>query len=109
MESHPTQPRDTRRPWANHLRLGGELAFDLAVMYLVMYTMIATLEHLRFKLNNLYMTLMMVTPMAIVMVGVDAVDVPVAARQCGDHRRRGGGVRRQQVKTIAQRRGQSQG
>jgi hypothetical protein len=69
MESHPTHQHSTARPSANYLRLGGELAFDFAVMYLVMYTMIATLEHFRFNLNNVYMTLMMVSPMAIVMVG----------------------------------------
>jgi hypothetical protein len=33
-----------------------------------MYTMIATLDHLKLNLNNTYMTLMMVAPMAIVMV-----------------------------------------
>ena len=68
MESHSTRSHDTARPSANYLRLGGELALDFAVMYLVMYTMIATLEHFRFNLNNVYMTLMMVAPMAIVMV-----------------------------------------
>jgi uncharacterized protein (DUF305 family) len=37
-------------------------------MYFVMYTMIASLGHLRLNLNNVYMTLMMVAPMAIVML-----------------------------------------
>jgi hypothetical protein len=68
MESHSTYPHDAARPSANYVRLFGELAFDFAVMYLVMYTMIATLEHFRFNLNNVYMTLMMVSPMAIVMI-----------------------------------------
>lgn len=45
-----------------------ELAVDFAIMYLVMYAMIATLEHFHFNINNLYMTLMMVAPMAIVML-----------------------------------------
>jgi hypothetical protein len=48
--------------------LAVELAIDFVIMYLVMYTMIATLDHFRFNLNNVYMTLMMVAPMAIVMV-----------------------------------------
>jgi uncharacterized protein (DUF305 family) len=37
-------------------------------MYLVMYTMIATLDHFYFNVNNVYMTLMMVAPMAVVML-----------------------------------------
>jgi Domain of unknown function (DUF305) len=52
----------------NYVRLGVELAIDFAIMYLVMYTMIASLEHFRFNLNNVYMTLMMVAPMAVVML-----------------------------------------
>lgn len=51
-----------------YARLGIELAIDFVIMYFVMYTMIATLAHLRFNLNNVYMTLMMVAPMAIVML-----------------------------------------
>ena len=50
----------------------GELAFEMAVdfviMYFVMYTMIATLDHLYLNINNFYMTLMMVAPMTIVML-----------------------------------------
>jgi uncharacterized protein (DUF305 family) len=49
-------------------RLIAELAVDFVVMYFVMYTMIATAQHLRLNLNNVYMTLMMVAPMAIVML-----------------------------------------
>ena len=45
-----------------------ELMIDFVIMYLVMYTMIATLDHFHFNLNNVYMTLMMVAPMAIVML-----------------------------------------
>jgi uncharacterized protein (DUF305 family) len=37
-------------------------------MYLVMYTMIATLGHFYFNVNNVYMTLMMVAPMAAIML-----------------------------------------
>ena len=45
-----------------------ELAIDFVIMYLVMYTMIATLDHFHFNLNTVYMTLMMVAPMALVML-----------------------------------------
>jgi uncharacterized protein (DUF305 family) len=45
-----------------------ELAIDFVIMYLVMYTMIASLEHFYNNLNNVYMTLMMVAPMAVVML-----------------------------------------
>jgi len=45
-----------------------ELAIDFGIMYLVMYTMIATLDHLYININNVYMTLMMVAPMAVVML-----------------------------------------
>lgn len=49
-------------------RLGIELLIDFAIMYLVMYSMIATLDHFHLNLNNVYMTLMMVAPMAVVML-----------------------------------------
>jgi hypothetical protein len=45
-----------------------ELSIDFVIMYLVMYTMIATLDHFHLNLNNVYMTLMMVAPMAVVML-----------------------------------------
>ena len=45
-----------------------ELLIDFAIMYLVMFSMIATLNHFYFNLNNVYMTLMMVTPMAVLML-----------------------------------------
>lgn len=47
---------------------GIELAIDFVIMYLVMYTMIATIDHFYVNLNNVYMTLMMLTPMALIMV-----------------------------------------
>lgn len=53
---------------SHYARLAIELVVDFVVMYLVMYTMIATARHFRFNLNNVYMTLMMVAPMAIVML-----------------------------------------
>lgn len=49
-------------------RFAVELAVDFVIMYLVMYTMIATLDDFYPNLNNVYMTLMMVAPMAIVML-----------------------------------------
>jgi len=49
-------------------RFGIELAIDFVIMFFVMYTMIATLDHLYLNINNLYMTLMMVAPMAVVML-----------------------------------------
>jgi len=48
--------------------LSVELVLHFIVMYLVMYTMIATLDHFYLNLNNVYMTLMMVTPMALIML-----------------------------------------
>jgi len=45
-----------------------ELVFDFIVMYLAMYSMIASLNHFRFNLNNIYMTLIMLAPMALVML-----------------------------------------
>lgn len=47
---------------------GVELVLDFVVMYLAMYSMIATLDHFRFNLNNVYMTLIMLAPMALVML-----------------------------------------
>jgi hypothetical protein len=45
-----------------------ELAIDFVIMYLVMYTMIRTLNHFYLNVNNVWMTLMMVTPMGLVML-----------------------------------------
>jgi hypothetical protein len=53
---------------APYRNLGIELAADFLIMYFVMYTMIARLDHLLLNVNNLYMTLMMVAPMAVVML-----------------------------------------
>jgi len=49
-------------------KFGVELVIDFIIMYLVIYTMIATIGHLYLNINNLYMTLMMVAPMALVML-----------------------------------------
>lgn len=48
--------------------LGIEMAIDFVIMYFVMYTMIATLDHLYLNINNVYMTLMMVAPMTVLML-----------------------------------------
>lgn len=45
-----------------------ELLFDFIVMYLVMYAMIATLADFYVNLGNVYMTMMMVAPMALIML-----------------------------------------
>lgn len=48
--------------------LGLNLGLSAIVMYLVMFTMIDTTGELYHNVNNLYMTLMMVSPMAILML-----------------------------------------
>lgn len=48
--------------------LGIEMAAHFIIMYLVMYTMIASLDHFYPNNNTLWMTLMMVTPMAPIMM-----------------------------------------
>lgn len=45
-----------------------ELSLHFIVMYLVMYAMIWTINEFYLNINNLYMTLMMVTPMAAIMM-----------------------------------------
>ena len=58
-----------KRGEPNHyLRLAIELVIDFVIMYLVMYTMIRSLDHFYLNINNVWMTLMMVTPMALVMM-----------------------------------------
>ncbi len=51
-----------------YLSFSLELALDFLIMYFVMYTMINTIEDLYININNVYMTLMMITPMAILML-----------------------------------------
>jgi len=52
----------------HYVHFGIELVIDFIIMFCVMYTMIATVGHLYLNINNLYMTLMMVAPMALVML-----------------------------------------
>ena len=49
-------------------RFGVELILEFIVMYLAMYSMIATLDHFRFNLNTVYMALIMLAPMTLVML-----------------------------------------
>ena len=51
-----------------YLKLGLELVADFALMFFIMYAMIATLDHFYFNIGNVYMTLMMVAPMALLML-----------------------------------------
>jgi uncharacterized protein (DUF305 family) len=52
----------------SYFALAIELVIDFVIMYLVMYTMIDSLDHFYNSINNVYMTLMMVTPMALIML-----------------------------------------
>lgn len=45
-----------------------QLGISAIAMFLAMYAMIASLAHFSFNLNNLYMTLVMVAPMAVIML-----------------------------------------
>ena len=62
------QDHRTHQDGAAYRNLALELIIDFIIMYFVMYTMIASLDHLYLNINNVYMTLMMVAPMAVVMV-----------------------------------------
>lgn len=64
MQAHHSSHGDKRA----YQRLGVELIIEFAIMYLVMYSMIASLRHFRFNIGNAYMTMMMVAPMAVVML-----------------------------------------
>lgn len=59
------EPHHGHRSYRN---LAIELAIDFVIMYFVMYTMIDSVDHLHLNINNLYMTLMMVAPMAVLML-----------------------------------------
>jgi uncharacterized protein (DUF305 family) len=53
---------------AAYRSLALELVIDFVIMYFVMYTMIESVGHLYLNVNNVYMTMMMVAPMAAVML-----------------------------------------
>lgn len=52
----------------SYLKLASELLIDFIIMFFVMYAMIASIDHLYFNIDNVYMTLMMVAPMAVLML-----------------------------------------
>lgn len=66
--AHAVESQPDHVETGSYKRLVVELIIDFAIMYLVMYTMIATLDHFHFNINTVYMTLMMVAPMAVVML-----------------------------------------
>jgi hypothetical protein len=45
-----------------------QLGLSAIAMFLAMYAMIASLQHFVFNLNTIYMTLLMVAPMAVIML-----------------------------------------
>ena len=51
-----------------YLKLGLELIADFVLMFFIMYSMMASLDHFYFNISNVYMTLMMVAPMALLML-----------------------------------------
>lgn len=71
MESHAAHATETNAGDGRHgsyKSLAVEIAIDFVAMYLVMYTMIASLDRFHFNLNTVYMTSMMVAPMTLVML-----------------------------------------
>lgn len=64
-QTHESESDKSRKPYA---MLGLELICDFIVMFFVMYAMIATIDHLYLNIGNVYMTLMMVAPMALLML-----------------------------------------
>ena len=74
-QNHMSNSNGNKKPGNAHAgnqghygRLMVELAIDFVIMYLVMFTMIRSLDHFYNNINNVWMTLMMVTPMALVML-----------------------------------------
>lgn len=68
METHAGHAVESQAEHGSYKGLAVEMLVDFVIMYLVMFTMIATLDHFHFNLNTVYMTLMMVAPMTIVML-----------------------------------------
>lgn len=46
------------------------LSLSFVVMYAVMFSNVADFSHIKLNLNRLYMTILMVAPMALIMLGV---------------------------------------
>lgn len=70
-----------------------QTAASAIIMYLVMFVMIDSLSSFYNNLNMLYMTLMMVTPMAVLMIVAMRHMFRVKSCQCCASNRRGGCVR----------------
>ena len=51
-------------------KLALALSMNAVLMFLVTYAMIDRLDHMFFNINRVYMTLMMVAPMAVIMLSV---------------------------------------
>lgn len=68
MQEHAMHGRAGHETKGHYGGLGVEMAAHFVIMYLVMYTMIATLDHFYLNVNSLWMTLMMVTPMTPIMM-----------------------------------------
>ena len=74
-QNHMSNSNGNKKPGNAHAGNQGhygrvmiELAIDFVIMYLVMFTMIRSLDHFYNNINNVWMTLMMVAPMALVML-----------------------------------------
>jgi hypothetical protein len=81
MGEHDHYPRrEHPHSHGSYGRFAVELIADFVVMYLVMYAMIATIDHFELNLNNVYMTLMMVAPMSVIMLVSMRSMFPSAAR-----------------------------
>jgi hypothetical protein len=61
---HETGPR-----WRAYLRFGAMIATATIVMYVLTYTNVFTLEHIRFSEERVYMVILMGSAMAIIMLG----------------------------------------
>ena len=53
---------------SNYRKLAVDVAINAVIMFLVMYVMIDRFDHLYLNLSQFYMTLMMVSPMVIIML-----------------------------------------
>ena len=62
------QSHEAHRSGTAYRNLAIDLLVHFVIMYFVMYTMIDSLGHLYLNVNNFYMTMMMVAPMAVVML-----------------------------------------
>lgn len=66
--THSHDRRTKSHGQSGYSSLAIELSLHFIIMYLVMYAMIWTVNEFYLNINNLYMTLMMVSPMAVIMM-----------------------------------------